>query len=86
MAIDWTDPCARADALREAYYALLSGSKEQEVTYQDSGTMRRVVYASNKVDLSALRDALLAAEQECGSAETTVSKRVALRGGALRGC
>lgn len=87
MAVDWTDPCARADALRDAYFNLLSGAKAQTVEYQDSGTQRSITYMSTKVDLAELRNELRAAEKECATGElssTTNTNRFAIRGGALR--
>ena len=83
MATDWTDPCARATALREAYYALVSGGKEQQVIYQDAGQMRSVTYASSKVDLQRLLDEIKLADQECAGG-TIDRTRFAMRGGALR--
>jgi len=87
MAIDWTDACARAAALRDAYFALVSGSKAQSVAYQDAGVQRSVTYASSKIDLARLRDEIRAAEEECltGEPASTIStKRYAIRGGSLR--
>jgi hypothetical protein len=49
-AIDYTDPAAVLAILRPAYYALLGGSKVQEVQFHDG---RRVRYMAS--DLGALR-------------------------------
>lgn len=85
MATDWTNACERADALRDAYYALLSGKKAQSITYQDVGVQRTVTYMSTQVDLTRLRDELRAAEEECATGDKVASKaRYAMRGGALR--
>ena len=86
-AVDWTDACARAAALRDAYFNLLSGAKVQTVEYQDGGVQRSVTYMSTKIDLSELRNELRAAEEECltgVSTSTTNTKRFAIRAGALR--
>jgi len=83
MAVDWTDACARAEALREAYYNLVSGAKAQQVVYQDAGQMRSVTYASSKVDLSRLLDEIKLADQECAGG-TINRTRYAMRGGSLR--
>jgi len=84
--IDWTDPCARAAALRDAYYALISGGKPIEVSYQDGGTERSVKYSSTKLDMSRLWAEYRAAAEECDptAAEADGRRRYALRGGSLR--
>ena len=81
--INWTDACARATALRDAYFALVSGSKAQQVVYQDAGQMRSVTYASSKVDLQRLLDEIKLADEECAGG-TINRTRYAMRGGALR--
>lgn len=83
MAVDWTDPCARAAALRTAYFALIAGDREQRIRVSISGAEREVVYAAAKLEL--LASELRRAEAEC-SASTggTAGRRYAIRGGAVR--
>jgi hypothetical protein len=66
MAIDWPDPCARAETLRSAYYRLLSGTQEMEVAYTANGVERRVKYSQGNLEI--LRTELAAAEQQCTGA------------------
>jgi hypothetical protein len=61
--IDWTDPCARAGALRGAYYRLISGEQESAFTYLANGVTRTVEYS--KGDLDKLSAELQKAEAEC---------------------
>ena len=63
--VAWQDPCVRADALREAYFALLAGQGTAEATYSANGVSRSVSYA--KTDLAALERELRAAEAECAN-------------------
>jgi len=63
MAVDWTDPCARANALRGAYYTLLSGAQEQEIRTRTLDAEEVVRF--NAADKDALLVELTAAESEC---------------------
>lgn len=65
--VNWADPCARADALWDAYNRIISGQQETDVTYQANGVTRRVRYASGNLDrlLVAIREA----ENECAIQE-----------------
>lgn len=61
--INWSDPCARLDALWDAYNRLISGQQESDVTYQANGVTRRARFALANLDrlLNAIREA----ENEC---------------------
>ena len=83
MAIDWTDPCARAEALRNAYYALLSGSRAQSISYSDGNQARSISYSNTTVDLNRLKAELVEAEKECAGEATGTGMRYAITGGAL---
>lgn len=85
-AVDWTDPCARALALRNAYYALISGEGEQLIRQRGPETEREVRFAKTNIEL--LKSELAAAEAECAAANGTLPtrRRFAIRGGALRRC
>jgi hypothetical protein len=63
--IDWTDPCAAAERLRAAYYRILEGSQEQEVTYLANGVTRTLIFS--KVDLPALIAELRSVEADCAA-------------------
>ena len=85
MAVDWTDPCARAIALREAYYKLLSGEMEESIRAKGPNAEDEVKYT--KANLSALLADLRAAESECAAltGDTSATRRRAFRLGARRG-
>ena len=85
-AIDWTDPCARALALRNAYYALISGEGEQLIRTRGPEAEREVRFAKTNIEL--LKSELAAAEKECAEKNGTppTRRRFAIRGGAMRRC
>lgn len=87
MAVDWTDPCARAAALREAYFALISGQSEWLVRYRGPEGEREVRFQNTNIEVlrSELRDAETACEASGGPAAQR-GRRYAIRGGARRGC
>jgi hypothetical protein len=86
MAVDWTDPCARANALRGAYYALISGSSESLIKHSTTEGDQEVRFA--RADLGTLKVEMAAAEVECaqlnGTAAPTRARRFAIRGGGRR--
>ena len=61
--VDWTDPCARAAALRDAYYRMVSGQQETEIRTRTLDAEEMVRFAGG--DLDALRNDLATAESEC---------------------
>ena len=65
---DWTDPCQRADALREAFYALLAGEKAVSTSYMANGVSREVRFGQS--DLATLERELRLAEQLCAGGGT----------------
>lgn len=86
MAVDWTNPCARATALRNAYYALVSGQQEQEIRTRtlDAEELVRFTAADRGVLLAEMR----AAEAECAASTgaTNTNRRVAITAGGIRRC
>lgn len=68
-AVDWLDPCARADALRVAYFALLSGQLASSVSYMTNGVTRETRFS--QTDRAALLMELKAAEHECAAMSGT---------------
>ena len=84
MAVDWLDPCARAAALREAYFRLISGDAEKAIRYKGPQGEREVQLTT--ADLKSLQQELAKAETECKGLTdpTSSSRRYAIRGGAMR--
>jgi hypothetical protein len=62
-AVDWTDPCQRANALRGAYYTLISGGQEQEIRTRTLDAEEAVRFNAANVDMLLVE--LTAAESEC---------------------
>jgi hypothetical protein len=62
-AVNWLNPCARADALRDAYFRLISGTAEASIRYMSNGQEREVRYAV--ADKDQLANELREAEREC---------------------
>jgi hypothetical protein len=77
--IDWTDPAARLAALQAAYYALISGEKEQRVRFKNGEFEQDVSFADSNLEM-------LKAEIEGAKVEAATStvKRFAITAGALR--
>lgn len=81
MAVDWTDPCARATALREAYYALVQGG-ETQVRVRNGEHEQEVRYGA--ASLATLKRELAQAEAECARKNGTGGGRFAIRAGSRR--
>lgn len=64
--VDWTDPCAKALALRTAYYALLSGQAESLIRNSTPEGDQEVRYA--RADIDRLKAELDDAEVACAVA------------------
>ena len=79
---DWTDPCARAAALREAYYRLLSGETEAQVRVRSGDVDQFVAFHATRID--ALKAELMRAEAECAAAQGKPPRRFAIRLGSRR--
>lgn len=88
VTVDWTDPCARANALRGAYYALISGASESLIRQSTSEGDQEVRFA--RADVEKLKAEMSAAEAECAIANGTAipsrARRFAIRGGSRRSC
>lgn len=82
--IDWTDACARAAALREAYYNAVQGGGETSIRYRGPNGERHVTFGQGNME--SLLSELRIAEQECAASTGTLaaSRRFSIRGGALR--
>lgn len=81
--VDWTEPCARAAALRSAYYRLISGDAESLIHRTTPEGSEEVRFA--RADIEKLKLELDAAEAECavanGSAVPARARRFAIRAG-----
>lgn len=84
MAVDWSDPCARWAALRDAYYACLSGGGETLIRYKGPEGEREVRYHAQ--DLSLLKTEMIAAQAECSAVngQPNPNRRFAIRAGSQR--
>ncbi|ACL57431.1 hypothetical protein [Methylobacterium nodulans] len=78
-AVDWTDPCARATALRTAYFGLLSGQHEQRIRFRNGDVDEDVWFTAPKIDL--LRTELADAEAQCAARSLGKPRRFAFTAG-----
>lgn len=86
MAVDWSDACARYAALRDAYYACLSGGGETLIRFKGPEGEQEVRYHAQ--DLGKLKAEMVAAQTECSAVngQPNPNRRFAIRGGAMRSC
>lgn len=85
MAIpDFSDPCQRFAALRDAYYLLISGAQESLVRYKGPNGEQEVRFGPGNVD--ALKSEMNSAEGACAvvNGTTNPNRRYAIRAGARR--
>lgn len=84
MAVDFSDPCQRANALRDAYFSLISGANESLIRYKGPNGEQEVRFGQGKVEL--LKAELQSAEAACAvaSGAANPNRRYAIRAGARR--
>lgn len=84
--IDWTDPCARAAALRDAYYERLHGGTSTRVRFRAGDNEQELQSSHSGPSLADLRREWWAAEDECRAAQgkPPLRRRFAIRAGARR--
>lgn len=84
MAVDWSNPCARYAALRDAYYANLTGGGETLIRTKGPESEREVRF--NKQNSGELLAAMRIAYAECQALNglPNTSGRFAIRGGSRR--
>jgi hypothetical protein len=84
MAVDFSDPCARFAALRDAYYLLISGAQESLVRVKGPNGEQEVRFGPGKIE--ALKVEMDAAENACAAKNGVAdpNRRYAIRGGARR--
>jgi hypothetical protein len=82
--VDFTDPCQRADALRTAYYTLISGANESLIRFKGPNGEQEVRFSPANID--ALKAEFQAAEAACAVAngQPDPNRRYAIRAGARR--
>lgn len=78
-AVDWSDPCARAKALRGAYYRLLSGSMEERVRFRNGDVDEDVTFV--KPDMNVLRTELTEADAQCAALSSGKPRRFCFTAG-----
>lgn len=85
-AVDWNDPCARAAALRSAYFTALSGGQTQRVRFKHGDNEQEVTFGGSVSSLATLKREMEAAEDECRASQglPPLNRRFAIRGGARR--
>jgi hypothetical protein len=77
--IDYSDPCAAFERLRESYFALLEGRRVEMTEFETgSGTRRRVQFTKANAEL--IREEMRRLEGECQK-KRGGSPRFAIRGG-----
>ena len=82
-AIDWDDPCARAKALRDAYFDRLAGGTAQRVRFRHGDNEQEVQTSIAQGNLSILLREMQRAEDECRISRglKPLNRRFAIRGG-----
>lgn len=84
--VDWSDPCARAKALKDAYFDRLAGGSSQRVRFRHGDNEQEVQTSVLQGNLSILRREMQDAEDECRKLQglPPVNRRFAIRGGSRR--
>lgn len=84
MAVDFSDPCQRYAALRDAYYTLISGANESLIRIKGPNGEQEVRFGAGNID--ALKQEMIAAEGACAlsTGATNPNRRYAIRAGARR--
>lgn len=78
-AVNWNDPCARAAALRSAYFQALSGQQEERVRFRNGDTDEDVTFV--KADPITLATELAKAEAQCAALTSGRPSRFAATAG-----
>lgn len=81
--VDWSDPCARAAALSEAYFTLVKGGVSM-IRVRAAGGEREVRY--HKAEMTSLRLEMQRAEDECRAQQglPPLTRRFAITAGSRR--
>lgn len=83
-AVDWTDPCAKAKALRDAYYALITGEQESVIRQRTGESETEIRFPAT--DVKRLYAEMTTAEADCAASQgmTITRRRYAITGGSYR--
>lgn len=84
--IDWCDPCARAKALKAAYYERLAGGSSTRVRFREGDNEQEWQSAHAGASLAELKRAWWEAEDECRALQglPPLRRRFAIRAGSRR--
>lgn len=84
--VNWSDPCARAEALRNAYYEALAGGTSRRVRFRAGDNEQEVQQSISGGTLADLRKAMWEAEDECRASQglEPLRRRVVIRAGSRR--
>ena len=84
LAIDESDPCAAAAALRAVYYDLVAGQAALQVTFKagSSGVERAVTF--HRAEVGRLKGLIASFESQCAKLNGTRLRRYALSAGGQR--
>lgn len=84
--VDWSDPCARAKALKDAYFDRMAGGTSQRVRFRHGDNEQEVQTSHLLGNLALLRREMNDAEDECRKLQglPPVNRRFAIRGGSRR--
>lgn len=83
--VNWDDPCARAKALRTAYFDRLQGGTTTKVRFKSAENEQQIETSVTLGSLEKLRAEMIRAEDEClASQGKKSSRRFAITGGSYR--
>lgn len=84
--VNWDDSCARAKALKDAYFERLAGGSSQRVRFRHGDNEQEVQTSSLLGNIEVLRREMLKAEDECRELRglPPLNRRFAIRGGSRR--
>lgn len=84
--VDWDDACARAQALKAAYYECLQNGTSTRVRFRADGNEQEFQSAMPGASLAELKREWWAAEDECRAAQGLPPRhrRFAIRAGSRR--
>jgi hypothetical protein len=84
---DWSDPCARAVALRDAYFERLQGGTQSRVRFRAGDNEQELQSGHSAQSLTDLRREMHQAEDECRASQGLAPRprRFAITAGSRRG-
>jgi hypothetical protein len=84
--VDWDDPCARAKALKAAYFERLAGGSSMRVRFRAGDNEQEFQSAHAGASLAELKRAWWDAEDECRASQglSPRPRRFAIRAGSRR--